>query len=705
MGSGQSVPAGTPFTHMKFVWSSVRSGTQIQLQSIKLYTSDSKEHKAISCSSGSDRSPGNEGPSNLIKTDSQAKWFCGELDFVEIELGKETCITHYELVTANDCIERDPKAWKVYAKRGADGKWIEGASVNNFKCPKGRYESCGRMPFGNVDSAALELAKKEELKEKNGMILTLCDKFSLGAPKPNPLPSPKIKPDWFYEAAHYMYEISTNGESSEDLSFPLINWGPKISENNYKGLYRLFKISQDEGTSRPQNLLSSAASLSTRESGTNTLLKYSDYFGCLHPSHLCEEAGDFKEFLDATVFKGSGAQTCYSKDQDSEFVVDLGKNAMITEAGFTYTPWDRNCCTNMIVYVGEDENSMKKVGSHKIPKSPSKAIADKVQQQFGFDIHGDIGRLEPLFRDSTNVYNGCLDQCIAANPAAMEAIRHIKEIIPETTPLQPGKPDDHEGVWANAALAQEEIKRVVAEGSDWAESVKDQGWAEAIDNASGCAPKHTSSTEQRCCNDGTVSWLDKAYDPHIKSKVRGMEKVHYKYNGNFCRLRDIARLALQFETAEKMVVACEQLSTKFEVLQLENRFQHPTPLGWRDISILAKVDLPNGSHHIVELQLHLLPFVAARMKAHEHYEKIRSILPEICKCPPEQLDRVQYCIIDNLKSTQAVDRGDPWTNFLNCVLCKFDAVKGRFVKLVFEDTWRNGEGQRFHFLHLHGPGE
>jgi len=34
------------------------------------------------------------------------------------------------------------------------------------------------------------------------------------------------------------------------------------------------------------------------------------------------------------------------------------------------------------------------------------------------------------------------------------------------------------------------------------------------------------------------------------------------------------------------------IEANFNVLQCENRFQNPTPLGWSDISFLIKVEVP-----------------------------------------------------------------------------------------------------------------
>lgn len=58
-------------------------------------------------------------------------------------------------------------------------------------------------------------------------------------------------------------------------------------------------------------------------------------------------------------------------------------------------------------------------------------------------------------------------------------------------------------------------------------------------------------------------------------------------------MRDLSRFALQYETSEGLLNGIEKVKSMFEVIELENRFKTPTPLGWADISILVKAPVRN----------------------------------------------------------------------------------------------------------------
>ena len=68
-----------------------------------------------------------------------------------------------------------------------------------------------------------------------------------------------------------------------------------------------------------------------------------------------------------------------------------------------------------------------------------------------------------------------------------------------------------------------------------------------------------------------------------------------------------------------MFEAIQKVQEIVEVLQLENRFFNPTPLGWRDVSTLVRIPIADKtSYHITEIQLQLTPFVKAREHAYEY---------------------------------------------------------------------------------------
>lgn len=113
------------------------------------------------------------------------------------------------------------------------------------------------------------------------------------------------------------------------------------------------------------------------------------------------------------------------------------------------------------------------------------------------------------------------------------------------------------------------------------------------------------------------------------------------------RVRDVARLALQYRTPKKMLAALENLSTgDMEIVKFENRFNVPTVLGWMDVTLLIQIAVEGGRKHIAEVQMQLIDFAEAREHAHHHYEEMRVLLPNVCGVHVKDLDRVQQVLLD-----------------------------------------------------------
>ena len=66
-----------------------------------------------------------------------------------------------------------------------------------------------------------------------------------------------------------------------------------------------------------------------------------------------------------------------------------------------------------------------------------------------------------------------------------------------------------------------------------------------------------------------------------------------------------------------------------EVVQLKNKFAHPSPLGYRDLNLNVRVSI-GGRSHLAEVQLNLRRIADAKRTAHEQYEIIRGDLPAMC---------------------------------------------------------------------------
>jgi len=147
---------------------------------------------------------------------------------------------------------------------------------------------------------------------------------------------------------------------------------------------------------------------------------------------------------------------------------------------------------------------------------------------------------------------------------------------------------------------------------------------------------------------------DEAYDPGTKSHARIQQKAQQKYLGEdgqprYNRVRDISRMALLYDTPASLLAGLAKIRETFIVLMVENRFAAPTALGWRDVTVLVSIPVEQR-FHISELQLQLKTFALARKSAHKHYVTLRKEMPQVCKVPAADMDRVQAYILDKLNS-------------------------------------------------------
>jgi hypothetical protein len=108
----------------------------------------------------------------------------------------------------------------------------------------------------------------------------------------------------------------------------------------------------------------------------------------------------------------------------------------------------------------------------------------------------------------------------------------------------------------------------------------------------------------------------------LKGRERAMEKVNVEYKGDASRLTDLARSSVEYKKLEDVYKGLEILKSKYEIVQIKDRFAKPTSAGYRDI--LLTVRMSNG--HVCEVQLHLEQILAVKGgEGHHLYEIIRSI--------------------------------------------------------------------------------
>lgn len=194
---------------------------------------------------------------------------------------------------------------------------------------------------------------------------------------------------------------------------------------------------------------------------------------------------------------------------------------------------------------------------------------------------------------------------------------------------------------------------------------------------------------------------DEAFDPGIKKMPRIKAKVEMKFGGKYELNHDYCRLGLIYYSVEHLLTGLVNLLQRsakgtdgIEVVCIENRFQNPTPLGWRNIKVLLSVQVPSSNplnpgvcgparpylspensdkdhnhqhqhqhrhhdhkhYHVMELQMQLKDLVETRDRLHDFHNRIRGALPE----------EAVHTILDRLASG-VTDQGITKEEWLYCI--------------------------------------
>lgn len=109
----------------------------------------------------------------------------------------------------------------------------------------------------------------------------------------------------------------------------------------------------------------------------------------------------------------------------------------------------------------------------------------------------------------------------------------------------------------------------------------------------------------------------------LKGAKRAKEKCDADYGGDWSQLRDIVRGTISLPSMGHIKQALEHMrASGLELAQKpKNRFEKPTPEGYRDLMTFVK--LPNGM--LAELQLHVKDMTLAKEKGHKDYEITRTL--------------------------------------------------------------------------------
>lgn len=174
----------------------------------------------------------------------------------------------------------------------------------------------------------------------------------------------------------------------------------------------------------------------------------------------------------------------------------------------------------------------------------------------------------------------------------------------------------------------------------------------------------TFEKQESTGNNGKQFFCNELVDPGPKQMDRIREKVEIEYAGRWERNLDYSRLSLVYNgvstlmQALKAFLSCSAPNDGMEVVCMKNRFAAPSRLGWRDVVLLLKVEVPSsGRHHIMELQLSLRGFADVRDETHSFYKKIRAVLPE---------DAVSV-VIDHLTNNTTLDLNITKSEWLECL--------------------------------------
>eukprot|EP01103_Thecamoeba_quadrilineata_P002427 TRINITY_DN12388_c0_g1_i1.p1 TRINITY_DN12388_c0_g1~~TRINITY_DN12388_c0_g1_i1.p1 ORF type:complete len:616 (-),score=122.41 TRINITY_DN12388_c0_g1_i1:97-1944(-) len=146
----------------------VDNSGSVQLSLVNFYNDHGKIIKPKNVENPRGGSPYYEEPKNLINGNVNNKW----LDFnysheqksqLRFEFREAVCVQDYELVSANDCADRDPVSWKLEGLTRSN-KIVLLDTRSGFEPPFKRFTSFGRLKlnFGNFTETHADTSSREE---------------------------------------------------------------------------------------------------------------------------------------------------------------------------------------------------------------------------------------------------------------------------------------------------------------------------------------------------------------------------------------------------------------------------------------------------------------------------------------------------------------------------------------------------------------
>lgn len=201
---------------------------------------------------------------------------------------------------------------------------------------------------------------------------------------------------------------------------------------------------------------------------------------------------------------------------------------------------------------------------------------------------------------------------------------------------------------ADAMHAQQQLKAKLGPASAWSQ----QEMNDVQGMPQGHEARSWTSAERHICPNGSH------YDPGVKSNDRVLEKaisMQHSLNEDppVKYLVDVSRLGIIFDSPKDILKALRQIREHFNVVWVDNKYQNPSCLGYRDLNVGVKQKLPNQPHreHISEIQLLLRDmYVVKQNVGHKHYEALRSIFLA-CGVDKKDVNAVVNTILRELDCT------------------------------------------------------
>jgi hypothetical protein len=239
--------------------------------------------------------------------------------------------------------------------------------------------------------------------------------------------------------------------------------------------------------------------------------------------------------------------------------------------------------------------------------APSLATAANLRANKGVLTTDEQRRIFDLNRKTPSRPTPPVVAAAEESAASVKSVETIPDVKPADLPVQPVNTAD--ALWKQA----EETKPVYDSFVDKGEGVQRDIGATSTGNFEDAVKEFGKP--------GAV-----VITAPIKGAARSAEKVASKFGGNYNRLADVVRGTIAVDTVadvSKVIASVERNAAAkgFKIVELDNKFAHPTEAGYRDLSM--KIAAPNG--HLTELQINTKPMMIAKGDGHKLYEEARTI--------------------------------------------------------------------------------